>query len=134
MKRRLSVAMALIGDSKIILLDEVSSANNPFLHRLALKNVFLSQSSLPAALTLSTEGKTSQPAYLEPVQLLTNLLPPFRSLWELIRQVKKGRTILLTTHFMEEADALSDRIAIMVNCRFKFNLFEKHKLDVGTFV
>jgi ATP-binding cassette subfamily A (ABC1) protein 3 len=45
----------------------------------------------------------------------TSGLDPFnrRTLWELIRKFKEGRTILLTTHFMEEADALSDRIAIM---------------------
>ncbi len=45
----------------------------------------------------------------------TSGLDPFNRLkfWELIRQYKKNRTIILTTHFMEEADALSDRIAIM---------------------
>ncbi|CAD7090834.1 unnamed protein product [Hermetia illucens] len=36
-----------------------------------------------------------------------------RSLWDLILAEKKGRTILLTTHFMDEADVLGDRIAIM---------------------
>jgi ABC-type multidrug transport system ATPase subunit len=45
----------------------------------------------------------------------TSGLDPFnrRGLWELIRKFKKDRSIVLTTHFMEEADALSDRIAIM---------------------
>jgi ATP-binding cassette subfamily A (ABC1) protein 3 len=45
----------------------------------------------------------------------TSGLDPFnrRGIWELIRKYKKDRTIILTTHFMEEADALSDRIAIM---------------------
>lgn len=68
MKRRLSVAMALIGDSKVIILDEPTSGLDPYNRR---------------------------------------------SLWELVRKYKEGRTIILTTHFMEEADALSDRIAIM---------------------
>lgn len=31
----------------------------------------------------------------------------------MIRNYKQGRTIILTTHYMEEADALSDRIALM---------------------
>ena len=34
-------------------------------------------------------------------------------LWDMIRSLKKKATIILTTHYMEEAEALSDRIAIM---------------------
>jgi ABC-2 type transport system ATP-binding protein len=37
-----------------------------------------------------------------------------RNLWELIRQIKAtGKTIVLTTHYMDEAQILCDRIAIM---------------------
>ena len=37
-----------------------------------------------------------------------------RALWELIRKLRdEGRTIILTTHYMEEAEALSHRIAII---------------------
>jgi ABC-2 type transport system ATP-binding protein len=37
-----------------------------------------------------------------------------RQLWDLIDEFKRaGRTIVLTTHYMEEAERLSDRIAIM---------------------
>lgn len=45
----------------------------------------------------------------------TGLDPEARaSIWEKIRELKgRGRTILLTTHYMEEADRLCDRIAIM---------------------
>ncbi|CAF1436607.1 unnamed protein product, partial [Rotaria sordida] len=38
-----------------------------------------------------------------------------RLLWRWIRSMKENRTILLSTHFMEEADALSDRIIILSN-------------------
>ena len=34
-------------------------------------------------------------------------------LWELIRSLKGRVTIVLTTHYMEEAEALSDRVGIM---------------------
>ena len=34
-------------------------------------------------------------------------------LWDIIRSLKGNVTIILTTHYMEEAEALSDRIAIM---------------------
>ncbi|XP_031638209.1 ATP-binding cassette sub-family A member 3-like, partial [Contarinia nasturtii] len=40
-------------------------------------------------------------------------------LWNLLQAEKKGRTILLTTHFMDEADALGDRIAIMAKGELK---------------
>jgi ABC-2 type transport system ATP-binding protein len=37
-----------------------------------------------------------------------------RQLWELIRQFKRdGRTIVLTTHYMDEAEQLCERVAIM---------------------
>jgi ABC-2 type transport system ATP-binding protein len=45
----------------------------------------------------------------------TGLDPAARQgLWQVIRRLKaEGRTILLTTHYMEEAEALCDRLAIM---------------------
>ncbi|CAF1365146.1 unnamed protein product [Adineta ricciae] len=36
-----------------------------------------------------------------------------RSIWEVIFKHRAGRTILLTTHYLDEADTLSDRIAII---------------------
>jgi ABC-2 type transport system ATP-binding protein len=38
-----------------------------------------------------------------------------RELWETIRSLKGKITIILTTHYMEEAESLSDRIGIMKN-------------------
>lgn len=67
-KRKLLVVLALVGDSKVVLLDEPSSALDPSARR---------------------------------------------ALWELLCEEKHGRTILLTTHFMEEAEVLGDRIAIL---------------------
>ena len=68
MKRKLSLAIALIGDPKFLLLDEPTSGMDPYSRR---------------------------------------------STWELLQQCKKDRVVLLTTHFMEEADTLADRVAIM---------------------
>ena len=47
--------------------------------------------------------------------------PPNRRLiWTIIRKMKEaGKCVILTTHFLEEADILSDRIAIMANGRLQ---------------
>jgi ABC-2 type transport system ATP-binding protein len=42
-----------------------------------------------------------------------------REVWEVIKGLKaKGKTIILTTHYMEEAEVLSDRVAIINSGRF----------------
>ena len=66
----------------------------------------------------------------------TSGLDPYnrRTLWELIRKFKNGRSIILTTHFMEEADALADRIAIMNHGKVKCcgtPLFLKNTFGAG---
>ncbi|WJZ94126.1 hypothetical protein VitviT2T_013011 [Vitis vinifera] len=89
MKRKLSLGIALIGNSKVIVLDEPTSGMDPYSMRLT---------------------------------------------WQLIKRIKKGRIILLTTHSMDEADVLGDRIAIMANGSLKCcgsSLFLKHQYGVG---
>lgn len=34
-------------------------------------------------------------------------------LWDLLTKAKRDRTILISSHFMDEADILGDRVAIM---------------------
>lgn len=68
-KRKLSIAMALIGEPKVLFLDEPT-------------------------LGLDVLAR--------------------RELWRAIEQLKGKMTIILTTHYMEEAEQLSDRIAIMI--------------------
>jgi ABC-2 type transport system ATP-binding protein len=48
-------------------------------------------------------------------ELTTGLDPQARhAIWDLVRAVRdKGKTVLLTTHFMEEAERLCDRVAIL---------------------
>ena len=36
-----------------------------------------------------------------------------RRLWDMLKSNKNGKIIILTTHYMDEADILGDRIAIM---------------------
>ncbi len=67
-KRKLSLAMALIGGTTVVILDEPTSGMDPQARR---------------------------------------------EIWDLLLQLREGKTILLTTHFMEEADVLGDRIGIM---------------------
>ena len=69
-KRRLSIAMAVIGNPKLLFLDEPT-------------------------LGLDVLAR--------------------RELWKIIKEIKKNTTIILTTHYMEEAEALSDRIGIMID-------------------
>lgn len=42
-----------------------------------------------------------------------------RELWELIRRLKQNTTVVLTTHYMEEAEELSDYVAVMVQGEIK---------------
>ena len=43
-----------------------------------------------------------------------------RELWRAISEMKGGMTIILTTHYMEEAEALSDRIGVMKDGKMLF--------------
>lgn len=42
-----------------------------------------------------------------------------RHVWDIIEASKKGRAIVLTTHSMEEADILGDRVAIMARGKLR---------------
>ncbi|KAM6914527.1 phospholipid-transporting ATPase ABCA3 [Lycodopsis pacificus] len=89
MKRKLSIGIALIGDSKVVMLDEPTSGMDPSARRAT---------------------------------------------WDLLQGEKRGRTILLTTHFMDEADLLGDRIAIMAGGELQCSgspLFLKSKYGAG---
>jgi len=68
MKRRLSIAMALVSDPQVLFLDEPTLGLDP----------------------QSRAG-----------------------MWEHIERLKGSKTVMLTTHYLEEADSLADRIAIM---------------------
>lgn len=68
MKRRLSIAMALVSNPQVLFLDEPTLGLDPQARR---------------------------------------------TIWEYMAGLKGKKTILLTTHYMEEADSLSDRIGII---------------------
>lgn len=60
-----------------------------------------------------------------------------RATWDLLQQQRSNRTILLTTHFMDEADLLGDRIAIMAKGELQCcgsSLFLKRKYGMGAAV
>jgi ABC-2 type transport system ATP-binding protein len=48
-------------------------------------------------------------------ELTTGLDPQARrAMWDLVREIRdRGKTVFLTTHFMEEAERLCDRVAVM---------------------
>ncbi|WP_266105287.1 ATP-binding cassette domain-containing protein [Pseudothermotoga lettingae] len=74
MKRRLSIAMALIPDPQVLFLDE------------------------------PTLG----------VDVIAR-----RELWNIIKKLKRRITMILTTHYMEEAESLADKIGIIVKGKLK---------------
>jgi ABC-2 type transport system ATP-binding protein len=69
-------------------------------------------------------------------ELTTGLDPQARrSMWELVRGIRdQGKTVVLTTHFMEEAERLCDRVAIMDQGRIvaldsPINLIHSHGVE-----
>lgn len=57
-----------------------------------------------------------------------------RRLWEMLKENKNGRIVILTTHYMDEADILGDRIGIMAEGKLKCcgsSLFLKNRYGVG---
>jgi ATP-binding cassette subfamily A (ABC1) protein 3 len=57
-----------------------------------------------------------------------------RQMWSKLREYKKDRIILLSTHYMDEADILGDRIGIMANGKLEAlgsSMFLKRKFGVG---
>ncbi|TPP47556.1 ABC-2 transporter family protein [Leishmania donovani] len=88
-KRKLSVAVAFVGGSRLVILDEPT-----------------------AGMDVGARRHT----------------------WSLLKEMAKWHTILLTTHFMDEADLLGDTVAIMSKGRLQCagsNMFLKSKLGVG---
>ena len=57
-----------------------------------------------------------------------------RQIWQLLEKKKAGRVIVLSTHFMDEADFLGDRILVMANGHLQVagsSLFLKSKFGIG---
>ena len=73
------------------------------------------QRKLSIAMALITEP---QIIFLDEPTLGLDVLAR-RELWEVIRRMKEKSTIILTTHYMEEAESLSDKVAVMVDGQIK---------------
>lgn len=57
-----------------------------------------------------------------------------RKLWNMLKSYKNNRIIILTTHYMDEADILGDRIGIMSNGEIiclGSSLFLKNRFGIG---
>ncbi|XP_069482200.1 phospholipid-transporting ATPase ABCA1-like isoform X2 [Ambystoma mexicanum] len=92
MQRKLSIAIAFVGGSKVVILDEPTAGVDPYARR---------------------------------------------GIWELLLKFKQGRTIILSTHHMDEADILGDRIAIISHgklCCCGSSMFLKKCFGSGYFL
>jgi ATP-binding cassette subfamily A (ABC1) protein 5 len=57
-----------------------------------------------------------------------------RSVWDLLQNLREDRVILLATHFMDEADLLADRKAILTKGKLRCigsSLFLKNRFGLG---
>lgn len=57
-----------------------------------------------------------------------------RQMWNILKEYKKDRIIVLTTHYMDEADILGDRIGIMAKGKMTClgsSIFLKNKFGEG---
>jgi ATP-binding cassette subfamily A (ABC1) protein 3 len=57
-----------------------------------------------------------------------------RKLWSMLRDYRSNRIIILTTHYMDEADILGDRIGIMTNGSLVClgsSMFLKNRFGIG---
>uniref|UniRef100_A0A8C2XJ97 P-type phospholipid transporter n=1 Tax=Cyclopterus lumpus TaxID=8103 RepID=A0A8C2XJ97_CYCLU len=92
MQRKLSVAIAFVGGSKVVVLDEPTAGVDPYSRR---------------------------------------------GIWDLLLKYRKDRTIILSTHYMDEAELLGDRIAIISQgklCCYGSPLFLKSRLGSGYYL
>uniref|UniRef100_M3ZKD5 P-type phospholipid transporter n=1 Tax=Xiphophorus maculatus TaxID=8083 RepID=M3ZKD5_XIPMA len=92
MQRKLSVAIAFVGGSKVVVLDEPTAGVDPYSRR---------------------------------------------GIWDLLLKYREDRTIILSTHYMDEAELLGDRIAIISKgklCCCGSPLFLKSKLGSGYYL
>jgi ATP-binding cassette, subfamily A (ABC1), member 5 len=88
-KRRLSIAIAVVGNPKILILDEPTSGVDPYSRR---------------------------------------------ALWDMIRNFRQGRCIIITTQSMQEADVFADRKLIMSRGKLRCagtSLFLKNRFGLG---
>lgn len=86
------------------------------------------QRRLSIAMALITKPKI---LYLDEPTLGLDVLAR-RELWKMIDGLKGSVTIILTTHYMEEAEALSDHVAVMMNGTVKaYGSVEELKAETG---
>ncbi|XP_075215103.1 phospholipid-transporting ATPase ABCA3-like [Lycorma delicatula] len=92
MKRKLSLAISIISEPQVLILDEPSSGLDP-------------------------ESR--------------------RAFWNVLLELRENRTIIITTHFMEEAEVLGDRIAIMDHgriCCYGTTIYLKNVYGAGYYL
>eukprot|EP01052_Picozoa_sp_SAG31_P019460 SAG31_NODE_1418_length_8439_cov_20.075540_7_plen_650_part_00 len=114
-KRRLSVAMALMAEPDLLYLDEPTtgasqtdrSPSSSCPHSILSRNHLFAPPSANSSTTFCSTPTSTVTIGMDPISR--------REVWNLIHETKKhpDRAVVLTTHSMEEAEILGDRVAIM---------------------
>jgi len=113
-RRRLSLGIALIGDPRVLMLDEPTTGLDPEARRLIWEIISEERASGERCIVLTTRSPQSIYRYIS-----RESCSQFDSLPLTYLTTSGERCIVLTTHLMEEADALSSRIAIMAGGKVK---------------
>lgn len=130
MQRKLSIAMAFVGGAKVVFLDEPTSGVDPYSRRSIWDLLLKYRAGTYAIIYQSVQYHLEDAIPF--LGYRCKICVCISSLWYCT-----GRTVILSTHHMDEADLLSDRVAVISQGRLHCcgsPLFLKNCLGAGFYL